>query len=527
MSEPRFPNKAANAKGTKHRLIVLQSSRVYPRLSGIRSSKGFLGRVIRTLTQPARLAEYRINAKDYDYALRQLISDLPSLPMDLLVPESVLTKINTPLDTHFERVISVPADYTDRVISAELSPDAVDRYQEITLLYPDAIGIGWGAIERELRRLGIPLTVLNGRGRSFVLDRNTRRSLRFRRFLERVWGAEILFSAVFFTTLPGILIIDALKSAGRMVTGRRWHTPDRSVTHTGTEVRPDSVRHWWTKNPMVYGDTHGTPVYGRSKGKKRTFELGDRTFFDQVDQQFYEWNNPLHGPDGPFSRLFPYKKYRGKRVLEIGCGMGTMSMNWARHGAKITPIDLTPTAVRQTRRRFTLHGLDGTPCQAQAERLPFPDNSFDHIYSWGVLHHTPNTAQTIRELHRILKPGGSTGVMLYNRHSVLYRFWVQFYEGWLHRESLHLTPVELASRYGDGSREEGNPHTWPVTKHEVLNTLFTPFARTRTRLLGTELDNIFKRAMPGLGHVLPAIVKKAFARNWGWSMWIEAEKQSD
>jgi ubiquinone/menaquinone biosynthesis C-methylase UbiE len=482
---------------------------------------------VRAFTQPARLAEYRINARDYDYALTQLISSSPALPMDILIPESLQSEIHTPIDAHFDRVLAVPSDHMDRITSTELSQDALDRYQEITLLYPDALGIGWGPVERKLCRLGIPLTILNGRGRSFELDSKARRSLRFRRFLERVWGAEILFSAAFFIVLPFVLVTDVLKSVGRMVAGRRWHTPDRSETQTETEVRPDSVRHWWTKNPMVYGDTHGAPIYGRSEGNKQKFELGDRTFFEQVDQQFYEWNKPLHGSEGPFSRLFPYDKYRGKRVLEIGCGMGTMSMNWARHGAKITPIDLTPTAARQTRKRFKLHGLEGTPCQAQAERLPFPDNSFDYAYSWGVLHHTPNTSQTIEELHRILKPGGSTGVMIYNRRSILYGFWVQFYEGWLHRESLYLTPVELASRYGDGSREEGNPHTWPITKHEVLNTLFTPFAMTRTRLLGTELDNIFKRAMPGLGHVLPKIVKKAFARNWGWSMWIEAEKQAD
>ncbi|MEE2753706.1 MAG: hypothetical protein VX910_06955, partial [Candidatus Latescibacterota bacterium] len=227
VSQPSMsePDRAVNAKETKRRLIILKPSRVYPRLAGIRSGKGFLGLVVRVLTQAARLAEYRINAREYDYALGQLISDPSSLPMDLLVPESALAEINTPVDAHFDRILAVPTDDTDRITSAELSPEGVDRYQEITLLYSDAIGIGWGAIERKLRRLGIPLTVLNGRGRSFELDRKTRRSLRFRRFLERVWGAEILFSAAFFITLPFVLAADVVKSAGRMVTGRRWHTP--------------------------------------------------------------------------------------------------------------------------------------------------------------------------------------------------------------------------------------------------------------------------------------------------------------
>ena len=212
-------------------------------------------------------------------------------------------------------------------------------------------------------------------------------------------------------------------------------------------------------------------------------------------------------------------------MLEVGCGMGTMAMNWAQHDARIVPVDLTQTAVRQTRKRFELHGLEGVPFQAQAERLPFRDNAFDFAYSWGVLHHTPNTKRALEELHRVVRPGGRVGVMLYNRRSILYRFWIRFYEGWIHRETQFLDPLGLASRYGDGAREEGNPHTWPVTDSEVIRDLFTPFARVRIKHLGTELDNVFRRAMPGFGRLVPRSIKKAYARRWGWSLWIEAEKQ--
>lgn len=517
-----------NSPKVRRRLAVLQPSDVFPRYAKLGTGKGILKRILHILAQPARLAEYRINKRTLDETLERMAVIPAEERFDLCIPEDITADITFPVDAFFEQVYRLPTASTGGIIDLSFSPEeARKRYEGILLLYPDAIGVGWGRIERRLRRLGLPMTVRNGRGREFELDGPTQRSLRIRRFLERIWGAELAFGAVFAASLPAVLLQDILGALLRSLLGRRWRRPAPPVRDTEAEKRPDDVRHWWSRNPMVYGDTHGKPVYGRAQGKAELFELGDEAFFAQVDHEFYYWNHPLHGPGGKFSRLYPYDRYKDARVLEVGCGMGTMSMNWALQGAKVTPIDLTPTAVKQTKRRFELKRIDRTPCQAQAERLPFPDNTFDYVYSWGVLHHTPNTAKTIEELHRVVKPGGSVGVMLYNRESILYRFWVRFYEGWLHRESRFLDQVALGSRYGDGSREDGNPHTWPVTKSEVYRSLFTPFARVRTRLLGTELDNIFKRAMPGLGHVMPRFIKKAYARNWGWSMWIEAEKSAD
>ena len=173
------------------------------------------------------------------------------------------------------------------------------------------------------------------------------------------------------------------------------------------------IRDWWSTNPMTYGQDHGHAAYADGK-----YEFGERTFFERVDREFYSWNVPLHAAR-PFDQLFPYETYVGKPVLEIGCGMGTMAMNWAKNGAKVTAVDLNSVAVEQTSRRFKVFELEGTICQSDANNLPFASESFDYVYSWGVLHHSPNLERSLSELIRVLVPGGQFGIMLYNRRTRL------------------------------------------------------------------------------------------------------------
>jgi SAM-dependent methyltransferase len=118
---------------------------------------------------------------------------------------------------------------------------------------------------------------------------------------------------------------------------------------------------------------------------------------------------------------------RGQKVLEIGVGAGSDFIRFVRAGADATGVDLTAHAIALVRRRLELEGITADLRQADAERLPFPDASFDVVYSWGVLHHTPDSDRAIAEAQRVLKPGGRLCVMLYARHSwVAYGFWVRF-----------------------------------------------------------------------------------------------------
>jgi ubiquinone/menaquinone biosynthesis C-methylase UbiE len=117
---------------------------------------------------------------------------------------------------------------------------------------------------------------------------------------------------------------------------------------------------------------------------------------------------------------------RGQHVLEIGVGVGTDFIRFVRAGAVATGVDLTEHAVALVRRRVELEGLEAEVIQADAERLPFEDGAFDRVYSWGVLHHTPDTDRAIAEALRVLKPGGRACIMLYSRHSwTAYGVWIK------------------------------------------------------------------------------------------------------
>ena len=117
---------------------------------------------------------------------------------------------------------------------------------------------------------------------------------------------------------------------------------------------------------------------------------------------------------------------RGRRVLEIGVGVGTDFIRFVRAGAIATGVDLTEHAVALVRRRVELEGLEAEMVQADAERLPFADGAFDRVYSWGVLHHTPDSRRAIAEALRVLAPGGDACIMLYSRHSwVAYGLWAK------------------------------------------------------------------------------------------------------
>jgi ubiquinone/menaquinone biosynthesis C-methylase UbiE len=281
----------------------------------------------------------------------------------------------------------------------------------------------------------------------------------------------------------------------------------------------NSVQDWWATNPMTYGTVHGAAEYGEKK-----IEIGSKEFFNQVDHVFCGWNPNLHATR-PFDRLFPYDEYaKGGRVLEIGCGMGTMAMNWARNGSKITAVDLNATSIAQTQRRFDLFGLQGDIRQMDANTLQFPDGEFDYVYSWGVLHHSPDLAKSLTEMMRVLRKGGGFGLMLYSRESILYKYRIRYLEGFLHLENRFSSPLGLASRYTDGAETEGNPHTWPVTDSE-LKAMLSPYSRDLGfRRFGEEVSDIFKYLLPGLSALLPRSVVRTWSRHFGWSTWASGHK---
>lgn len=118
--------------------------------------------------------------------------------------------------------------------------------------------------------------------------------------------------------------------------------------------------------------------------------------------------------------VIPFEMGRGKKVLEIGCGNGADGIVFAQHGAQYTGVDLTETAIVAARRHFEMLSLEGAFQIENAEKLTFEGESFDIVYSFGVIHHTPAPLDAISEVHRVLRPGGLAIVMLYHKRSFNY-----------------------------------------------------------------------------------------------------------
>jgi SAM-dependent methyltransferase len=140
--------------------------------------------------------------------------------------------------------------------------------------------------------------------------------------------------------------------------------------------------------------------------------VGSRGFFDDLDQYHFE---KLHH----LLSLVPFDGYRDRSVLEVGCGAGVDLARFARHGARVTGVDLTESAIALAKANFEQQRLTGEFRVADGEQLPFPDASFDFVYAHGVVQYTANPARLVEECRRVLKPGGQAVFQVYNRISWL------------------------------------------------------------------------------------------------------------
>jgi len=151
------------------------------------------------------------------------------------------------------------------------------------------------------------------------------------------------------------------------------------------------IRDWWNGYPFTYF----------VKDKEGSWE-----FFRNIDRKILKWMPWAQEGYPLLSKVIDYKLLKGKKILDIACGTGWSSEQFARAGADVTAIDITPKAVELAKKRFELYSLRAEILVADAENLSFPDNSFDYILAWGCLMHMPNTQKAISEIYRVLKPGG-------------------------------------------------------------------------------------------------------------------------
>ena len=143
-----------------------------------------------------------------------------------------------------------------------------------------------------------------------------------------------------------------------------------------------------------------------------THPVGTPGFFQDLDQYHFE---KLHH----LLRLVNFDGYRGRRVLEVGCGAATDLARFARGGALVTGVDLAPSAIELARTNFAQQGLHGEFHVADGERLPFADDTFDLVYAHGVVQYTPDSRALVAECRRVLRPGGEAIFQVYNRVSWL------------------------------------------------------------------------------------------------------------
>lgn len=115
-----------------------------------------------------------------------------------------------------------------------------------------------------------------------------------------------------------------------------------------------------------------------------------------------------------------FARWSGRDVLEAGCGIGTDAARFAQAAARYTGVDFSASALSLARRRFSLEGLSGRFTAGSVMSLPFADESFDLVFSHGVIHHVLDTEAAIDEFHRVLRPGGTLLVMVYHRNSFNY-----------------------------------------------------------------------------------------------------------
>ena len=299
----------------------------------------------------------------------------------------------------------------------------------------------------------------------------------------------------------------------------------RASQKLADEKLKERVRAFWQAHPC------GT--------KFSDAEIGTREFFERVEAHRYEkeWHIPAAAA---------FANTPGLKVLEIGCGLGTDGAQFAKAGADYTGVDLTEAAIGLARKRFELFGFKGKFQVADAENLEFPDASFDVVFSHGVLHHTPDISAALREIHRVLKPGGRAIVMLYHRGSYNYRVGIRGLRragaGLLKSDAgirlinvLTGEPIDdlreraamMRSTNGELSADQllnestdgaGNPLARVYSRREARD-LFKEFSKVELRAYFLN-----KRFIPIVGNLLPRSIESALASRWGWHLWIYATK---
>lgn len=260
----------------------------------------------------------------------------------------------------------------------------------------------------------------------------------------------------------------------------------------------------------------------------------DPAFFDRADAARIRVHTDLGIPW--YMDAIGFERHRGEVVLEVGCGIGGDTVRWAERRNEVYAVDLNLPSVLLARQALCRKGLSATLAVADAENLLFPDAAFDFVYSFGVLHHSPDTPRAIHEAVRVLRPGGELQLMLYHRQSVLYYWRVLFWFGFVggYRKRFPQPSALLSYVTEDQAKGGGmdNPLTQAFTRDEVQAMLH----EMQTVAIDTHYIDAFQLIPPvppfrtwrALVHaaesIMPATMKHAICSRWGWNLLVRATK---
>jgi ubiquinone/menaquinone biosynthesis C-methylase UbiE len=243
---------------------------------------------------------------------------------------------------------------------------------------------------------------------------------------------------------------------------------------------------------------------------------GSAAFYDAVAADRY----------GSYAPWLPaavdVRPFLGQRVLEIGCGLGTDLMRFARAGATTFAVDLTPRHLRLTQQRLRAEGYSARLVRSDAERLPIGDGCLDAVYSFGVLHHTPRMDLAVAEIHRVLRPGGKAIVAVYHRRSLFYAAWMAraLATGDLFRRGYRRVMADVEQH----PHSDAAPLVGVLTRAECRR-MFAPFARVdiSTHHFAYAAPVTHIRSALRLGDDAAARLERLFGR-FGWYLLIQAER---
>jgi 2-polyprenyl-3-methyl-5-hydroxy-6-metoxy-1,4-benzoquinol methylase len=271
------------------------------------------------------------------------------------------------------------------------------------------------------------------------------------------------------------------------------------------EVQIARVRDYWNNRPCNI--------------RHSTAPIGSREYFDQVEARKYFVEYHIPG-------FAQFERWRGKKVLEIGCGIGTDTINFARAGAHVTTIDLSEKSMELARQRAAVFGLQDRIrfCSGNAEELSsfLPVESYDLIYSFGVIHHTPHPDAVLEQLRKYTRPGTTLKVMVYHRRSYKVA-WILLTGG----KGRFWKLEELVARNSEA--QTGCPVTYTYTRRQGREWL----ERHGFRVTDARVEHIFPYYIPEYVQYryvkewyfrwMPRPLFRAFERRFGWHLCLTAE----